>query len=145
MIDMKNIIRNIIGILAACALLAGCKGGEEKKAAPGPEAVVETFTRLIATGEFEQALGLCDTTSMKAYIDNCREVREKLEKKDSSALAIASSILAEAEFKVERTEKTDIGRNVYYTIEVEGQSRQKMAELGKEEGEWRIGKITDAI
>lgn len=111
----------------------------------GPEAVVEAFTRHIAAGEFEQALGLCDTTSMQDYIERCISVWESLQKKDSSVLAIASSLLGEAEFKVEKTEKTDEGRDVYYSIEAEGHLKNKVASLGKEEGEWRVERIADAI
>lgn len=135
----------LIFIAMATALLAGCKGGEGKKVDMGPEAVVEAFTRHIAAGEFDQALGLCDTTSMQAYIDQCTSIWEKLEKKDSSVLAIASSLLAGADFKVEKTEKTDIGRDVYYSIEAHGHSKGKIATLVKEEGEWRVKMITDAI
>lgn len=140
-------MRNILTYIAlAAVLLAGCKGGGEgKKADMGPEAVVEAFTRHIAAGEFEQALGLCDTTSMQDYIERCISVWESLQKKDSSVLAIASSLLGEAEFKVEKTEKTDEGRDVYYSIEAEGHLKNKVASLGKEEGEWRVRMITDAI
>jgi hypothetical protein len=46
---------------------------------------------------------------------------------------------------VEKTEKTDSGREVYYSIETDGHSKRKVAALRKEEGEWRVEKITDAI
>ena len=62
-----------------------------------------------------------------------------------SVLAIASSLLGEAEFKVEKTEKTDEGRDVYYSIEADGHLKNKVASLGKEEGEWRVERIADAI
>lgn len=135
----------LILIAVAATLLAGCKGGEGKKVDMGPEAVVEAFTRHIAAGEFDQALGLCDTTSMLDYIDQRIDTWERLQKKDSSVLAIASSLLAGAQFKVEKTEKTDIGRDVYYSIETDGHSKGKIATLVKEEGEWRVKMITDAI
>ena len=140
---MRNIL---IYIAAAVILLSGCKGGEDrKKADMGPEAVVEAFTRHIAAGEFELALRLCDTSSMQTYIDRYINAWESLQKKDSSALAIASSLLEGAEFKVEKTVKTDGGRDVYYSIEAGGQSKNKIASLEKEEGEWRVRMITDAI
>ena len=103
MTNMRNIF---IYIAFAAVLLAGCKGGEAgKKVEMGPEAVAEAFTRHIAAGEFEEALGLCDTASMQTYIDQCINAWERLQKKDSSVLAIASSLLESAEFKVEKTEK----------------------------------------
>lgn len=140
---MKKIL---IYIAVAAVSLTGCKGGESgKKTEMGPEAVVEAFTRHIAAGDFEQAIRLCDTTSMQTYIDQCITAWEDFEKKDSSVLAIASSLLANAEFKVEKIEKTDGGREVYYSIEAEGISKRKKAVLRKEEGEWRVEKITDAI
>ena len=87
---MRNIF---IHIAFAAVLLAGCKGGEAgKKVEMGPEAVAEAFTRHIAAGEFEEALGLCDTASMQTYIDQCINAWERLQKKDSSVLAIASSL-----------------------------------------------------
>jgi hypothetical protein len=140
---MRNLL---IYIAAAAVLLAGCQGGKAgKKAEMGPEAVVETFTRHIAAGEFEQALELCNSASMQDYIDECRAAWERLQEKDSSVLAIASSLLEKAEFKVEKAEKTEIGRDVYYCIEAEGHSKRKIATLKKEEGEWRVEKIIDAI
>ena len=143
MTDMKKIL---IYIGAATVLLSGCGGGEAaKKGEMGPEAVVEAFTRHIAAGEFEQALGLCDSTLMQAYVDQCITAWEDLEEKDSTALAIASSLLAGAEFKVEKTERTDNGKDVYYSIEADVHSKRKIAALRKEGGEWRVEKITDAI
>jgi hypothetical protein len=88
---------------------------------------------------------LCDTTSMQAYIDRCITVWESLEKNDSSVLAIASSLLAGSDIKIAKTEKTDIGRDVYYSIEADGNLKEKKATLVKEEGEWRIKTITDVI
>ena len=108
MTDMKKILTYIA---VAAVLLAGCKGGEtRKKTEMGPEEVVEAFTRHIAAGKFEQALGFCDPTSMQAYIDQCITAWERLENKDSSVLSIASSLLESTEFKVEKTEKTDYKR-----------------------------------
>lgn len=146
MTDMRRFIEYMICSVIAAFLLAGCKGDHsETKVDMGPEAVIETFTRHIAAGEWEEAIKLCDTTSMQGYINDCISVWERLEKKDSSSLAIASSLLAGAEFKVEKTEKADGGRSVYYSIEAEGKSKKKKATLRKEEGEWRVGMITDAI
>lgn len=146
MTDMRTRIAHIICVATAAISLAACKGGEAgKKADMGPEAVVEAFTRHIASGEFDNALELCDTSSMQEYVSECIREWDRLQKQDSSVLAIASSILSKADFKVEKTEKTDEGRQVYYSIETEGASKRKIAELRKEEGEWRVRTITDAI
>ena len=89
----KIFIAALIGI---CTLMHGCRDAEEKKAM-GPEAAVETFCRAVAAGDFETAGGLCDTVSMKGYLNEWRKVWNDLQKEDSSALAIASSMLSGAE------------------------------------------------
>lgn len=145
---MKKIAIYALAAIAAAAgiTLIVCKGGEKGgKAEAGPEAVVETFTRHVAAGEFSQALALCDTSSMRVYIDDCINTWNRLQDRDSSVLSIASGLLKEAEFKVERTEKTETGRNVYYCIEAEGCAKKKKASVIKEEGEWRVRMITDVI
>ena len=130
--------------LGAVILCTRGKEGAEIKAS-SPEAAVEAFTRHIAAGEFKEAFSLCDTTSMKDYIMSCIEGRERLEKKDSSALRIASSLLSGADFKVVKTEKAEDGRMVYYNIGFGGHTKSKVATVGKEEGEWKVKMITDAI
>lgn len=147
---MKSAIRYAAAavVLAGCictsALLTGCKerGGKE---ALSPEATVEAFTRHIAAGEFGQAMTLCDTVRMRDYIQKWTQLWNTLEKKDSSTLAIASGLLAGAEFNFESSEKTDNGREVCYNIEAGGQSVRRKAMLRKEEGEWMVETITDAI
>ena len=129
--------------IGASILFTGCNGGGSE--AMSPEATVEAFTRHIASGEIAKARCLCDTTSMKEYIDGWMQTWERLEKKDSNALTIAASILAGADFKVERSEKTDRGRDVYYSIETAGKSRSRKATLRKEEGEWRVETVKDVI
>lgn len=133
------------GCLGASALLTGCGTGQESKKVLSPEETVETFTRHIAAGEFDKARSLCDTVMMKDYIDGWMQTWERLQQKDSSALAIASSFLAGADINIERSEKSDAGKDIYYSIETEGQSRKRMAKVRKEEGEWRVETITDAI
>lgn len=129
--------------LGASVLFTGCNGGGSE--AMSPEATVEAFSRHIVSGEIDKALCLCDTTAMKEYIDGWTQTWERLEKEDSNALAIASSVLAGADFRIERTEKTDSGREVYYTINSAGESRSRKATLRKEEGEWRVETIKDVI
>ena len=132
------------GCLGASVLLTGC-GTEQEKKVLSPEETVEAFTRHIVSGEFDKARSLCDTVMMKDYIDDWMQAWERLEQKDSSVLAIASSFLAGADIHIERSEKSDTGRNIYYRIEAEGQSRKRIAKVRKEEGEWRVETITDVI
>ena len=67
-----------------------------------------------------------------------------LEKKDSSALSIATEHLAEAVFAVEDVVRNGDKRMVMFTIDAgEGMNKKKTATLRKEEGVWRIEAITD--
>ena len=126
-------------------MAAGCGGNNaEEKKAMGPEAAVETFCRAVAAGDFETADELCDTVSMKGYLDEWRKVWNDLQKEDSSALAIASSMLSGAEIEVIRTERNGEKRTVLYRIEAEGNSKTRTATVKNEEGEWKVEEISDA-
>ena len=139
---MKNKIF-IAALIGICTLMHGCRDAEEEKAV-GPEAAVETFCRAVAAGDFETAGGLCDTVSMKGYLDEWRKVWNDLQKEDSSALAIASSMLSGAEIEVIRTERNGEKRTVLYRIEAEGKSKTRTATVKNEEGEWKVEEISDA-
>ena len=130
-------------LVIAAVLIFRDKGAKEVESSP--EAVVEAFTKAISSGDIEKAYGLCDTTAMKEYLENWFSIREQRHKRDSNVLAIASSILSEAAITIEGSEKTEGGRKIYYKVEVEGISRQKAAVMKKEEGEWRVEAVTDAI
>ena len=136
----KIFIAALIGI---CTLMHGCRDAEVEKAM-GPEAAVEAFCRAVAAGDFETADELCDTVSMKGYMDEWQKVWNDLQKEDSSALAIASSMLSGAEIEVIRTERNGDKRTVLYRIEAEGNSKTRTATVKNEEGEWKVEEISDA-
>ena len=141
---MNRILKYLI-VAAGMVMAAGCGGNNaEEKRAMGPEAAVETFCRAVAAGDFETAGGLCDTVSMKGYLDEWRKVWNDLQKEDSSALAIASSMLSGAEIEVIRTERNGEKRTVLYRIEAEGNSKTRTATVKNEEGEWKVEEISDA-
>lgn len=145
---MKAYIRILSSICAACFVVsfaAGCGNGGTEKAEMEPEDVVEAFSRAVASGDFETAHSLCDTVSMKSYLDDYIQAWEALQKQDSSALAIASSILSGASFNIEKVEKDGEDRNVHYTLEADGNVKERKARVRKEEGEWKVLEITDAI
>ena len=135
-------ITNILLALAIAVAVNGC--GREKKA-EGPEAAVEAFYEAVAAGDWETAGAFCDGDAMESYVEEYRKVREGLQQGDANALDIASSILEGLEVKVDRTEKTDEGRMVYYSLEVGEFSKERKALVRKEEGEWRVMEITDVI
>ncbi len=123
-------------------IAVSCK---EKKEEMGPEAVVEAFNRAVAAGDFSTARSFCDTESMDEYLGNYRKVMNSFQKEDSSALVIASSMLAGAEFEVIGTEKNGEERIIEYRLSAEGLDKTRRATVKKEEGEWKVTGITDAI
>ncbi len=137
-----NILKYIFICTAAVFTLASCN---EKKEAMTPEAVVETFCRAVAAGDFDSARRLCDTVSMDGYMKNYQKAMDSLQKKDSSATAVAVSLLSGAEFEVNGTERKGDERIIRYTLKTEGNTKTKKATLKKEEGEWKVKEITDAI
>ena len=117
-----------------------------KKGEMGPEAVVEAFNRAVTAGDWSVAEGLCNTVSMKDYLESHQEAWETLQKEDSTALQIAASLLSGAVLKFGKVEKDEDGRAVHYTLEADGHRKERKAIVKKNgEGEWKIENITDAI
>ena len=135
----------VIAVIAfGIAAITGKDGA--KKGEMGPEAVVEAFNRAVTAGDWSAAEGLCNTVSMKDYLESHQEAWETLQKEDSSALAIAASILSGAVMEFRKVEKHNDGRAVHYTLEADGHRKERKAVVRtNEEGEWKIEDITDAI
>lgn len=131
-------------ILILAVLLSGCKDVKQGEQVLGPEAVVEAFCRAVAAGDMEQAGELCDTVSMKGYLDAWTETWAELAVKDSSALRIAAGILSESAFTVADVVKDGDRRIINYTLETGGKTKNRSAVVRKEEGEWRVESMTDA-
>ncbi len=129
------------------AMVAGC--GERRDKTGGqmkPEETVEAFCKAVARGDFKTAMPLCDTLTMKEYIDNYVQAWDVLVQKDSGAVAIAASSLAESVFTVDDITKDGEKRIVSYTITAgDGMQKKKSATVKKEEGEWKVEKITDIL
>ena len=102
---MSRVLYRIF-LAAAGLVLAGCNGTEKEKVM-GPEETVEAFCRAVTAGEWTEAETLCDTLSMRAYLDSYKEAWETLHKEDSCAMTIAKDILAGAVMTVEKVEKED--------------------------------------
>lgn len=137
--------RYIIAMMVTAVMAAGCGGGVSQKE-DGPEAVVTAFNRALASGEWDEASQLCDTSSMKGYISAYQEAWNYLHQQDSSIMMIASQMLSAASIEVIKVEKVEGGRDILYTIETEGLHKERKATVSKnEEGAWKIKAITDAI
>ncbi len=135
-------LKHIFVCTAAVLATASCN---EQKEPMTPEAVVETFCRAVAAGDFDAARSLCDTVSMDDYLKNYQTAMNSLQKEDSCATAIAASMLSGAEFEVDGIEKNGDERIIRYTLAAEGNIKKKKATVAKEEGEWRVKEITDVI
>ena len=133
-------------MVCAVAMMAVACGGNGGGKADGPEAVVAAFSRAMAAGDWAEASELCDTVSMKGYISAYQEAWDYLQKQDSSVMMIASQMLSAASVEVQKIEKAEGARAVYYTIEAEGMRKERKAMVSKdEEGAWKVTAITDAI
>lgn len=146
--SILNDMSRLILVMAVMLLTAGCgeRKGKEKAAVMGPEETVEAFCRAVAGGHFEEAMSLCDTLTMKGYIERYSQAWNMLTKKDSGATAIAAASLAEAEMMIENVSKDGDMRIVTFTIDAaEGMNKKKTATVRKDEGVWKVEKITDSL
>lgn len=131
-----------IGAIVAVILLA--RSGKEKSVEMGPGETVEAFYRAMSRGDFDGAMSLCDTAAMASYVDAYRKAFEEASHKDSSATAIAASILSEAKLEVSDVRKEEDRRIVFYSVCPEGmEGKEKVATLRKEEGAWIVTDMRD--
>ena len=137
--------RYIIVMMATAVMAVSC-GGDVRQKADGPEAVVTSFNLAMASGDWEEASQLCDTSSMKGYIAAYQQAWDYLHQQDSSVAMIASQMLSAASIEVLKVEKVEGSREVTYTIGTEGLQKRRKAIVNKnEEGAWKVTAITDAI
>lgn len=130
--------------VAVLVILAGCNGAEKEKVM-GPEQTVEAFCRAVTAGEWAEAEALCDTLSMKEYLDSYKEAWETLHKEDSCAMAIAKGILSGTVMSVDDIRKEDDRRIISYTLTADGNRKARKAVVRKEEGAWRVERISDVL
>lgn len=137
----KNIegMRNLLILTIITALMTGCFQGREAEL--GPEETLETFYRVLCTGDFDSAAALCDSLSMDGYIDGYGRTFMEC---DSTVRAIVADILSEMTVTVTDVEKSGDNRTVFYELTTTGGCcKEKVATLRKEEGAWKIEAITD--
>lgn len=132
----------IAGIILVTVLLKRESGNNE--AGTGPGDTVEAFIKALVAGDAETAKTYCDTLSMKEYIEALTEEYEKLYRKDSCVALAAARMMSETEVSIESVVKDGDRRKVLYTISaVNGDSKDKTAIVRKEEGAWKVERITD--
>ena len=134
---MKRII-----VLATVAVIAtGCFQGNKSEI--GPRETLETFYRSICSGNFDKAETLCHKPEMDEYICSFRQAWEKT---DSTIAAITSDILSEMSIEITDEQRDGQIRTIFYELTAtDGQNKEKIATLRKEEGAWKIEAITDRL
>lgn len=146
------LIMNIRRMTAVIAVGAGmiwatsCGSGKEEAKALGPGETVEAFINALTEGDTAGISALCDTVSMKEYIDAISSELEKLQKENSTVAAIAIKMMSESGISIEDIIKEGDRRKVIYTISSpEGDCKNKTAVVKKEDGAWKVEKITDRL
>ena len=134
----NHIMKRIAIILGIAATMAACS--QNNDSVLSPEGTLEAFHKALYSGEFEQATALCDTLGMKEYVDSFRTVWQR---SDAGITGIVSDIMSETQLKITDTKKSEEGRTIFYELSFDGKSKTKTASMKKEEGEWKIAKITD--
>ena len=120
-------------------MIIGCQMGQ--RARLGPDQTLEVFYKNLCTGEFDRAASFCNAESMRVYLNGFRSAWEQ---GDSTVRKIASEMLTEISIEITGKEQDSQNRTLFYTLAINGgQSKEKLAILKKEEGEWKILEITD--
>lgn len=140
---MDRIFKYLLTSFIAAAMLTACGRKDAGKAEMGADEAAVEFCRAVACGDFAGAWELCDSLTMKEYIQGREEAWKMLQKQDSSALAIAAEMLAEAEVTVDEIVKEGDSRHVFCSISLDGKKKNKLFIMKKEEGEWKVTGITD--
>ena len=110
----------------------------------GPVETVEAFCKAVTSGEWAKAEAICDTLTMKEYLDEYQQTWEMLKEEDSDAMAVAQTLFGDADLKAESVKREEDKRIVTYSLSVDGLTKTKKAILRKVEGAWRVEKIQDA-
>ena len=135
----ENRMRRLLIALAVSTLIMGCQQNGETKL--GPDGTLEAFYTNLCAGEFEQAESLCDIPAMEEYVNG---FRSEWEKNDSAIRAIASAILTDISIEITDSKQNGQNRTIFYKLTTtDGQSKEKIATMKKEEGEWKVTAITD--
>ena len=133
-------MRNILLILTLFAAVSCFSGKKEDR---GPEAVVTAFNKALLSGDLTAAEAFCDSAGMSAYLQDYMKAWHLVDAEDSALVNLTSSILSESEIRIISTTRQEKELCGIYVLETLAGNKQKKAILGKEEGEWKILKLTD--
>lgn len=133
-------MRYILLILTLFAAVSCFSGKKEEK---GPQDVVVEFNKALLSGNLSAAQALCDSSGMCDYLRTYSKALHMVDAEDSSLVDLTSSILSESQVRIISSSRQDKELCVIYVLETLAGNKQKKAMLGKEEGEWKILKLTD--
>ncbi|MGN1232745.1 MAG: hypothetical protein ACI4UJ_04780 [Candidatus Cryptobacteroides sp.] len=105
--------------------------------------MVTAFNKALLCGDLNAAEALCDSAGMEGYLQAYRKTWQMVNAEDSSLVNLTSAILSESEVSIISTSRHEKELCVTYVLETRAGNKQKKAMLGKEEGEWKILKLTD--
>lgn len=132
-------MRNIFIIAAIVFTAIGCS--RNSSAELGPVETIEAFCEAIFSGDFDKAKGFCAETGTNEYIAT---LQGEWTKSDECIKAILPEILSKTEVKITDVVKNGQDRTIFYKLTAtDGQSKEKIATLRKEEGAWKITAIID--
>jgi hypothetical protein len=132
-------MRRLLIAMSAAVFIMGCQQNGETKL--GPDGTLEAVYKSLYSGAFDQAESLCDIPAMSEYVNSFRMAWEK---NDSTIRTITSDILADISIEITDAEQNSQNRTVFYKMTAtDGQNKEKIATLRKEEGAWKITAITD--
>lgn len=135
---------NILIILGAAVVVFGIaifKMKSGKSTDKGPQVVLETFYESLYCGDFSSAETLCDTLTMGDYIKGFRDAWNAV---DKDLVESVPGLLSKTAIEVTDIERDGQTRTIFYTLTApEGRTKEKIAAMRKEEGEWKIAAITD--
>ena len=82
---------------------------------------------------------------MHDYLNEYMQNWEQQSQKDSAEFAAIVSTLANTKMTIENVEEMDGVCIIDYTLSLENLTTDRKATAKKEEGEWKVAKITDAV
>lgn len=132
----------ITGIILSLTLLK--RDGENRNTEIGPGETIIAFHIALTEGDINFAKSHCNSVSMEEYINAYSSALAAETKQDSCTAAIAAGILSKADIVIDEIKREGDSRLAFYTIDAgEGMKKSKVAVLKKEEGAWKIERITD--
>ena len=133
-----------IGYILICMAglaAAGCGGGKNEIE---PAEVVVRFHHALTSMDFSGANEYCTDGAVQEYMTTFKDACYEMLKKDNAATEAAASLLSKDEVIIVDTARNKDQRTVFYTISDGcGHTKDKIAVLKKEEGEWKIAEIKD--